>query len=394
MNARDQSTNRGTRLFILMLLCNHILNTNLALAFVVVAPSHTSIRRTGSTSGITSLSQITIANHHLSGAKCTSCFMKKSKVIDVKRKKRKIICSSLFSLFTSFCSPFIFSASAQAKIVTPATQPSNQIPAKKAETKGSAIGSNRLIVKCGTVAILVVGVANSQRRGKTKNLLNDNSVEEKKIQFDKILGKTSNTTSDETKGRASEALESVSKEDPPLPNPDDAAVKSREVKLRQDIENKRTQIKAAAVAKTIAEATERARKESEAKKQAMLLRKAEEDTLSKPEKVDQNMVTVEDSSMQSGGVSQDIIDNFEKESQEKSNIDEGKNAEKSEVEVIENAAKTKVVTQSPSGTIDSNQVSLEEQAFNMLVNLGMIELSRDPDSDDYDHSDDNEIATL
>ena len=37
-------------------------------------------------------------------------------------------------------------------------------------------------------------------------------------------------------------------------------------------------------------------------------------------------------------------------------------------------------------------MDVEERAFNILIDLGIINASNDPDSPDYDHSDDNEFC--
>jgi len=41
---------------------------------------------------------------------------------------------------------------------------------------------------------------------------------------------------------------------------------------------------------------------------------------------------------------------------------------------------------------DFDSMDLEDKAFNILVDLGMVDKTPDPDSPDYDHSTDDEIC--
>eukprot|EP00551_Chaetoceros_affinis_P006210 CAMPEP_0203676382 /NCGR_PEP_ID=MMETSP0090-20130426/24333_1 /ASSEMBLY_ACC=CAM_ASM_001088 /TAXON_ID=426623 /ORGANISM="Chaetoceros affinis, Strain CCMP159" /LENGTH=308 /DNA_ID=CAMNT_0050542909 /DNA_START=446 /DNA_END=1372 /DNA_ORIENTATION=+ len=57
---------------------------------------------------------------------------------------------------------------------------------------------------------------------------------------------------------------------------------------------------------------------------------------------------------------------------------------------VKDTAKIKVASEGSSRTIASED--LGERAFNILLDLGMVERSRDPDDSNYDHSDDNEYV--
>lgn len=64
--------------------------------------------------------------------------------------------------------------------------------------------------------------------------------------------------------------------------------------------------------------------------------------------------------------------------------------------VVEEDKAEKPVAEDPSpGTAaekDYSSMDEEERAFNVLVDLGMVDLTPDPDSPDYDSSKDDEIA--
>lgn len=73
--------------------------------------------------------------------------------------------------------------------------------------------------------------------------------------------------------------------------------------------------------------------------------------------------------------------------------------EKEKVEVeVETAAEPEDVeapAPAPAAAADKDYSSMdeEERAFNVLVDLGMVDLTPDPDSPEYDSSKDDEIAT-
>ena len=98
------------------------------------------------------------------------------------------------------------------------------------------------------------------------------------------------------------------------------------------------------------------------------------------------------------GKSEDTEENLVELQQEESDAsaasDEEVEAKEPEVEVEAAADKTAPYSENVEAISEERRENMDlgEQAFNDLVKLGLVNISPDPDSPDYDHSDDDEIA--
>ena len=271
-----------------------------------------------------------------------------------KRQKRKIIIATIISFITSRG----FTPSAIAKvqqqqipdIVTPV-----EIRIGDVRSRKPSVG-----IKVVSGAIVLGGYALTQG-----NKDNDSKDENKK-QFKKIMATEDGRKDAESKniiinelkaddehGSRSEEIEKNDSAQQPL----DEEV-TEKVEVEKEIEMKKTDAQASAVAKTIAEATERAKKAEE---------KAKEEAGAK--------------------VKQEVEIKARQVAEAKAKQEaEAKAKEEAEVKAKEEA---EVKARQEA---EAKAMSLEESAFYMLLDLGMIEISPDPDCPTYDNSFDNEFV--
>ncbi len=315
------------------------------------------------------------------------------------RGKKKLVISSLLSLVTSFYSPFILRASADSPHSGPPATTSVEFDTTSTHTHSthSTLSEKKknpknVAITLASGAILVYANNIIKKRSKDSS----DTIEAKKRQFERIVGdeqdaidiiqKAENDDVDEEllendriqvqmKGSSDNCKNDDDNEE--LNNDDALAEKQKEV------EKRKAEIKAAVVAKTIAEATERAKKQSQVKKFEMLQKDEETNRALEQEKIVEGKVgsSIDDNSKQEGNILRKSDSKTNEESVHKPIVDE---------KII---ATNSILNENTKTSVPAKPPDLEEQAFNMLVDLGMVEISRDPDSDDYDHSDDNEIVT-
>ncbi len=394
--------------------------------------------------------------------------------IRMENKKKKLAIASFISFFASrsFIPPA--TATVEKTVKEDVTTVTTQASPNKFK-----LGSKFSVAMAGTSAIIVGGAV--MKRGKSANVEKD-TIDEKKKEFESIIGiQTPVSIDDEveineeisTNVKTEEPYEQNESDDnaePSLPDVEemDQEVIEKAITEEEEIEEKKAKIKAAAVAKTIAEATERAKKEAKRKSDEVKLQKTEinveepdevtsQKTMinikeqfnlseEKPKEVqnfseegkktevedDMNKaVSVDELQNEDGG----IIDLEKGEENLDKNLplsdfnspavtdemeqltSEGNEAGKSDtdVEILKDTIVKEIDLEegetseeknllSDSKDIitsenDDKMVSLEEEskdlgekAFNILLDLGMIERSRDPDDINYDHSDDNEYV--
>lgn len=239
-------------------------------------------------------------------------------------------------------------------------------------------GSTTAVAAAAATGAIVVGGL-VLRRKKDKE-----TQDEKKRKFDEIIGvqKNDNTSKvlkkfDRKTMKTNVKIEpSNSKSEVPKKGNGDHTFKpplspaKSKTAAKLELEEIKASMKAKSVARTIAEATERSKLEREVQdekegRKASIKAKAIEKVLSEAKRQRESKsinqeLQVDIPPLPSRGMIESS-DRFDK-SQEK-------------------------VYYSVEGS-----ENLEEYAFQILLDLGLVELSRDPDSNDYDHTDDNDVA--
>lgn len=223
-------------------------------------------------------------------------------------------------------------------------------------------------VKGVTGAALVGGIVLQQNKGKKDTA----TADDKKKQFEEIIGVQFKPTEAEDE-KITKSYEVLSVKAEP-----EEEVLDEEETLEAELEDEKTKAKAAAVTKAISEATEKAKQaktvESEQEKidESLPLKNYEDFELEKIEieKEDKGFdeVIEEEANEVIEEITDDVVDD--------------------EVELLTEAEEKQMTLEMISKIEDPS-----ERAFQILLNLGMITISRDPDSSDYDHSDDDEFTT-
>ncbi len=239
--------------------------------------------------------------------------------------------------------------------------------------------SDSAIVGTGAAAagaIVVGGLVLKRKKDKE-------TQDEKKRKFDEIIGvqksdKTSKVLKkfDRKTVKTDVNIDPSSKSEVPKKGNGDHTFKpplspaKSKTAAKQELEEIKASMKAKSVARTITEATKLSKLEKEAQnekdeRQASIKAKAIEKVLSEAKRQRESINKI---------INQEI-DNQPLPS--RGIIESSDRFDKSQEKVYYSIERSE---------------NLEEYAFKILLDLGLVELSRDPESNDYDHTDDNDIA--
>ena len=266
-------------------------------------------------------------------------------------------------------------------------------------TKKQTVGLPKLVASSGAGAIIVGGIMLQTRNDKEDK----ETVDDKKKQFEQFISIQNDVASD------SDLLPTIVMEknvDTQKSNDDKEKQTKEDASIHDDTSDElKTSMMASEVAKTISEATMRAKAEEEEKarleQEAAMRAKEEEKARLEQEAAmrakEEKARREQEAAMRA---KEEEKARREQEAAEQAKAEEEK--ARLELATLEQEATEQTqdedIDQVDSVTLEKQYYSvhdfqtLEEYAYNIILDLGLIEISKDPDSEDYDHSDDNEIA--